>query len=67
MLQILFVIFCFPLLFSPPDWYLGNKKADQAAKSALNLPILLPTHYHILISHLLLKNTYSPGGNTFCI
>jgi len=44
----------------------GNEKADQAAKSALNLPNI-PTYYHILISHLLLKNTYSPGGNTFGI
>ena len=30
-------------------------------------PTSLPTHYHIPISHLLLKNTYSPGGNTFGI
>lgn len=44
----------------------GNEKADHAAKSALNLSTSLPTHYHIPISHLL-KNTYSPGGNTFGI
>jgi len=45
----------------------GDEKADQAAKSALNLLNITSYHYHIPISHLVLKNTYSPGGNTFGI
>jgi len=45
----------------------GNEKADQAAKSALNLPNITsyPLPYCDITSSI--KNTYSPGGNTFGI
>ena len=44
----------------------GNEKADQAAKSALNLTNITsyPLSYSDIIS---IKNTYSPAGNTFGI
>ena len=45
----------------------GNEKADQAAKSALNLPNITsyPLPYSDITSYI--KNIYSPGGNTFGI
>ena len=45
----------------------GNEKADQAAKSAFNLPNM--TYYPLPYSDVTssIRNTYSPGGNTFGI
>jgi len=45
----------------------GNEKADQAAKSALNLPNITsyPLPYSDITSSI--KNTYLPGGSTFSI